>query len=111
MADLAILIYPSFFVLAITLLYQVVAGAIYRLFYSPISHIPGPKIAALTFWYLLFNTHSILHSFHGHYNYMYLFKKGKVTNVFTLGMNSTTMSSYAGNTCFIYELYTPDMAQ
>lgn len=53
MADLAILIYPSLFVLAITLLYQVIAGAIYRLFYSPISHIPGPKIAALTFWYVI----------------------------------------------------------
>jgi hypothetical protein len=25
--------------------------AVYRLFYSPISHIPGPKIAAVTHWY------------------------------------------------------------
>lgn len=50
MADLAFLIYSFLCVLAITLLYQVIAGAIYRLYYSPISHIPGPKIAALTFW-------------------------------------------------------------
>lgn len=33
------------------LLYCVIAGAIYRLYFSPISHIPGPKLAALTFWY------------------------------------------------------------
>ena len=50
MADLSFLTYSFLSVLAITLLYQVIAGAIYRLYYSPISHIPGPKIAALTFW-------------------------------------------------------------
>lgn len=33
------------------LVYKVIAGAIYRLYLSPISHIPGPKLAALTFWY------------------------------------------------------------
>lgn len=33
------------------LVYNVIAGAIYRLYFSPISHIPGPKLAALTFWY------------------------------------------------------------
>ncbi|KAI0485341.1 putative P450 monooxygenase [Xylariaceae sp. FL0804] len=29
----------------------VVGGAVYRLFLSPIAKIPGPKLAALTFWY------------------------------------------------------------
>lgn len=57
MADLAYLIYSSLLVFAFTLLYQAIAGAIYRLFYSPISHIPGPKIAALTFWYVVYITH------------------------------------------------------
>lgn len=33
------------------LVYKLIAGAIYRLYLSPISHIPGPKLAALTFWY------------------------------------------------------------
>lgn len=33
------------------LVYNVIAGAIYRLYFSPVSHIPGPKLAALTFWY------------------------------------------------------------
>lgn len=51
MADWNFSIYSSLSVVAITLLYQVIAGAIYRLYYSPISHIPGPKLAALTFWY------------------------------------------------------------
>ena len=60
MADLAFLIYSSLCVLAITLLYQVISGAIYRLYYSPISHIPGPKIAALTFWYVQYPPKKIL---------------------------------------------------
>ncbi|MCJ1346327.1 hypothetical protein MMC31_004542 [Peltigera leucophlebia] len=51
MADLIFFIYSFLCVLAITLAYQVTAGAIYRLYYSPISHIPGPKLAALTLWY------------------------------------------------------------
>lgn len=105
MADLAFLIYPSLFVLAITLLYQVIAGAIYRLFYSPISHIPGPKIAALTFWYVLYNTPHLF------VLYFRMYHTRKVTYVLMIGMNSTTMSSFAGNICFIYELYTPDMDQ
>jgi hypothetical protein len=29
----------------------IIAGAIYRLRYSPIARYPGPRLAALTFWY------------------------------------------------------------
>ena len=45
--------YPLVLVAAylLYLVYCVIAGAIYRLYFSPISHIPGPKLAALTFWY------------------------------------------------------------
>ncbi len=28
----------------------VIYGAIWRLYFSPIAHIPGPRFAALTFW-------------------------------------------------------------
>ena len=56
MADWTFLIYSSLSVVAITFLYQVTAGTIYRLYYSPISHIPGPKLAALTFWYCTTNS-------------------------------------------------------
>lgn len=27
-----------------------ITTAVYRLFFSPIAHFPGPKFAALTFW-------------------------------------------------------------
>lgn len=37
---------------AVVLLFlYIVAGAIQRLYFSPLSHIPGPKLAALTWWY------------------------------------------------------------
>ena len=31
--------------------FYIVYGAIYRIFYSPIARFPGPRLAALTFWY------------------------------------------------------------
>jgi hypothetical protein len=36
---------------AIVLLLYIVTRAIQRLYFSPLSHIPGPKLAALTWWY------------------------------------------------------------
>jgi hypothetical protein len=36
--------------LVVSLLF-IVAGAIRRLYFHPLSHIPGPKLAALTWWY------------------------------------------------------------
>ena len=52
-ADLAASLPPSvhvgglLFLLALYTLY----GAIWRLYWSPIAHIPGPRLAALTWWY------------------------------------------------------------
>ena len=38
--------------LAIALTCYFATGAVYRLYFSPISHFPGPKLAASTFWYI-----------------------------------------------------------
>lgn len=53
---MAIWVFSNFYPLlvvagSIYFVYNVINGAIYRLYFSPISHIPGPKLAALTFWY------------------------------------------------------------
>ncbi|TAQ87257.1 hypothetical protein B7494_g4404 [Chlorociboria aeruginascens] len=37
--------------LAVGTISYTICGAVYRLFLSPISHFPGPKLAALTMWY------------------------------------------------------------
>lgn len=39
--------------IAAVILYTVY-GAIYRLYLSPVAKFPGPKLAALTFWYELY---------------------------------------------------------
>lgn len=36
---------------AAAVLTWLVGGAIYRLYLSPLSHFPGPNLAALTLWY------------------------------------------------------------
>lgn len=124
MADLAYLIYAFLSVFVFTVLFQVTAGAIHLLYYSPISHIPGPKLAALTFWYLcnlflLFSFYSFLFSLKVTLIYISLAKE---KNIFAdarktkrgenhLGMSSITMSSSAGSTCFISALYMLDMVQ
>ena len=33
------------------MVFYVVAGAIYRLFFSPVAKFPGPTLTALTLWY------------------------------------------------------------
>lgn len=86
MADWTFLIYSSLSVVAFTLVYQVTVGAIYRLYYSPIAHIPGPKLAALTFWYcaptlfsfpFLLGTHTVVRKIrltHGTYTSLYRYE-------------------------------------
>jgi hypothetical protein len=41
---------PLFFGLVVITIYSIV-GVVYRLYFCPIAKFPGPKIAALTFWY------------------------------------------------------------
>lgn len=41
-------------VLAFSLLFFALAFAIYRLYFSPLSHIPGPKLAAITQLYEIY---------------------------------------------------------
>jgi hypothetical protein len=41
----------AFIALGAAAVAYLVGGVIYRLFYSPIAHFPGSKIAAATYWY------------------------------------------------------------
>lgn len=46
--------YPYLSIGATALAIYLVVGAIYRLYLSPVSKFPGPKLAALTLWYAVF---------------------------------------------------------
>ncbi|RDW58461.1 hypothetical protein BP5796_12391 [Coleophoma crateriformis] len=49
--------YPTVASLSILLVSYVALGTIKRLYFSPISHFPGPKLAAITFWYQYYFNH------------------------------------------------------
>lgn len=44
--SISLLLFGSVF-----LFFYTVYGAVYRLYLSPVAKIPGPRLAALTFWY------------------------------------------------------------
>jgi hypothetical protein len=43
--------YPYLSATGLGLVVYLIAGAIYRLYFSPVAKFPGPKLAALTLWY------------------------------------------------------------
>ncbi|KAL1639847.1 hypothetical protein SLS58_007591 [Diplodia intermedia] len=51
MDSLDISAHPSLILVAALLLAYLAYGAVQRLYLSPIAHFPGPRFAALTFWY------------------------------------------------------------
>ncbi|KAJ9665810.1 hypothetical protein H2201_004118 [Coniosporium apollinis] len=47
----SLLAHPSIILVVFALVAYLIGGAIYRLYFSPIAHSPGPRLAALTLWY------------------------------------------------------------
>lgn len=45
----------------------IVAVAVYRIFFSPLANIPGPKLAALSGWYETY--YELFHSFGGQFTF------------------------------------------